>query len=547
MSDFVSVNHNYVFLEGGTGIRIGLALYHVLSSRAYARGGASENWKFIFETMDAGPEEIKTLLRLLEADEKAVFRSPMFFFAYLKLAEKVRDRLARNKEMTLADISTKWLSEQLLVTIEQLILNYEGGYFRDQQLASFISSVAVECALNTEEDKKAGFQAVLDDVIASNNTYEVRVAFAGSGIGGEGVTNLCTHPYVIKELCIRHVMDELRMHRKQAEEYVEKILKIAVVMTGSAFRFPAVKTLTQDVASLVAGTLQNYPEESARAVNLFYLLEHDACPVQADDASECAEQHKRAHAIELVAAASIDDFFSRSTEDASKKQCPVFPHYSFPGRSRTTWSSLGLSPEYRENLTARLRFDAALFYWIRPQLIVSSEERSKGKLYESEFLMRMFHARSPKALEDILLRSEIDLDRDILNPLKALLYKERQFLKYLREISLTGKNWETGAMPSPGYGTALFPVDRIEHMLNSPDIRDFGEMTGFSFDALSECPPDPLSKKAEDNIYHTRLTMDKLRRQTVYNKHGRPGTFAEVMASIYGICSSRKEKHFGIF
>ncbi len=547
MNNSASVSHNYVFFEGGTGIRIGLALYHVLSSRAYARRGAAENWRFIFETMDAGAEEVKVLMRLLESDEKADFYRSGFFFVYLKLAEKVRDRLARNKSMTLADIAPEWLRNELLVTARQLVLDYEGGYYRDQQLASFIASVAVDCALKTEEDKKAGFSAVVDDVIASNNTYEVRVALAGSGIGGEGVTNLCTHPFVLKDRCIRQVMEDLRMQREQAEEYVGRILKIAVVMTGGAFRFPAVKTLSQDVSGLVAGTLRSYPEKSAQAVNLFYLLEHDACPVQADMASECAQQHKRAHAIELVAAAAIDDFFCRSTEAVSKKQCPVFPHYSFPGNSRTTWSTLRLPQEYRNSLTARLRFDAALFYWLRPQLIVSSEERNNGKLYESEFLMRMYHAKTPRALENHILRNEVDLDREILIPFRALLYKEKQFLKYLREISLTGKNWETGAMPSPAYGTALFPTDRIEHMLNTPDIKDVGGMTGFSFDALSECPPDPLTGKTEDNLYHTRLTMDKLRRKNVYNHGGRPGTFAEVMTGIYEICSSRKETHFGIF
>ena len=93
-------------------------------------------------------------------------------------------------------------------------------------------------------------------------------------------------------------MKDLRMEQKQAKAYVEQNLKIAVIMTGSAFRFPAMNGLDQDVAGLVAGTLRNFPEDSAEAVNLFYLLEHDQCPVQVTKASDSREQYKHAHAIE---------------------------------------------------------------------------------------------------------------------------------------------------------------------------------------------------------------------------------------------------------
>lgn len=542
------INHNYVFGEGGTGVRILLAIYQYMSCKAYARKGSTDNWKLIYETMDAGAEEIEELMKLLKADKEIDFCDPSFFFAFLKLAERVKDELAKDKTMSLDKIAPEWFKNELLLTREQLLRDLLGGYYRDLTLGSVVSAVAMKCALETPEDKKAGFQAIVDDVIASNNTYEVRVVFTGSGIGGEGRTNICAHPAMLKALCINRVMEELKMQHAQAKAYVENILKIAVVMVGSAFRFPALKGLDQDIAGLVAGTLRNFPDDSAEAVNLFYLLEHDMCPVQASAPSDSGEQHKHAHAIELVAVASIENFFQRDSEKASKKQCPVIPHYSMPGKALTNWENLGLPEEYRQYISARLRFDAALFYWIRPQLLVTSEERATGKMYGSEILARMFKVKSPKQVEDAIIASGMDFDTEVLKPLKALIAKETMFLQYLKDVSLTGKNWETGAMPSPDCGTDLFNVSRIDHMLQEdPDIRDYGGMTGFKFDDLTACPKNTGTGKAEDNLYATKLTMDKLRNRTTYNDRGSRKTFSEVLESVYDICSERKEKRHGFF
>lgn len=541
-------NHNYVFGEGGTGVRVLLATDHYLSSRAYARKGTTENWKLIYETMDAGAEEIDELQKLQRADKEIDFYGTSYTVELLKLAESVKEVLARDRMMSLEKIAPEWFRNELLFTGEQLGRNLLGGYYRDLTLGSVVSAAAMKCALETNEDKRAGFRAVVDDVVASNNTYEVRVVFTGSGIGGEGRTNICAHPAMLKELCIDRVMEDLKMQRQQARAYVERNLKIAVVMIGSSFRFPALKGLDQNIADLVAGTLRNFPDDSAEAVNLLYLLEHDCCPVQASKPSDSGEQHKHAHAIELVAVASIENFFLRDTEDASKKQCPVIPHYSMPGRAFTNWENLGLPEEYRRDLTARLRFDAALFYWIRPQLIVTSDERNAGKLYESEILARMFKVKTPKQVEDAILTSGMDLDQEIIKPLRALLAKEAMFLKYLREISLTGKNWETNTMPSPDCGTALFDVESIGHMLKDPDITAFGGMTGFQFDDLTRCPENTQTGKREDNLYATRLTMDKLRKNTVYNKHGKRKTFQEILSNIYDLCSERREiRKYGFF
>jgi len=247
----------------------------------------------------------------------------------------------------------------------------------------------------------------------------------------------------------------------------------------------------------------------------------------------------------------MEDFFSLSTEHASKKHCPVIPHYSRPGNALTNWENLGLPEEYRQYLSARLRFDAALFYWLRPQLIQAPEENDPDKIYEAEFLARMFKVKTPRKVKEAVLNSSVDLEEEIRKPLKALLAKETMFLEYLGEISLTGKNWETDS--TPAYGSTLFNTERIEEMIGKEigkkaDIRERGGMTGFQFDELTMCPADRRTEQREENIYNTRLTMDELRKQVKYFEHGNPRPFQDILRDIYEICSERKERrHYGIF
>lgn len=564
MPENVMLNHNYVMAEGGTGVRTLLAAHMYLSSKAFATdGNGIENWKFMYETMDAGAEEIEQLQKLVRLDEESIFCDPHYSFHFCRLAEKVKEKLAGDNTMSLEKIAPAWYRNGLLLTKEQLERDLLGGYYRDLTLGSVVSSAAMQCALETEEDRRAGFRAIANDVVASNNTYETRVVMVGSGIGGEGRTNLCTHPAMLRKLCVERVMKDLRMEQKQAKAYVEQNLKIAVIMTGSAFRFPAMNGLDQDVAGLVAGTLRNFPEDSAEAVNLFYLLEHDQCPVQATKASDSREQYKHAHAIELVAVAAMEDFFSLGTKHASKKHCPVIPHYSRPGNALTNWENLGLPEEYRQYLSARLRFDAALFYWLRPQLIQAPEEGNPDKIYEAEILARMFRKKTSRQVKEAVLSSGMDLEEEIVEPLKALLAKETMFLEYLGEISLTGKNWETDS--TSAYGSTLFDTERIEEMTGKEigkkaeekdeekikkkaDICEHGGMKGFQFDDLTMCPADRRTGQSEGNIYNTGLTMDELRKWVKYFEHGNPRPFQDILRDIYEICSERKERrHYGFF
>ncbi len=527
--------NKFVFALGGSGLRVVLAKHHVLTSRAY-KDSFETDCKIVYEMMDGGSSEIKEVLHALTLDKESFFHDPNYCFEFVKLSEDIKRRLQKSQDLLLRDILPDWFLNKLLLTEEELDRTLHGGYFRDLTLGSFVSSVAVQCGLGTEADKKAGFTAVIDSVVNSQNS-ETRVAMVGSLFGGEGRLNLCTYPAILKELCVEKVMEVYSLDRSSALTYVEDHLKIALIGIGAAFRFPenpeSKENLNQDISGLVSGTLKNYSKESANAVNLFYFLEHDFCPVQAEKEASHGEQYKHAHAIELVAVSAIEDFFQRETERVSKKQCPVFPYYSLPkpiGKQMTNWENLALPLHYRKELSARLRFDAALFQWLAPELNLTPEERSSGKLYESDFLGRMFNSGSnPKKLKKRIEKADYIVDDKIINPLKALLLKETYFLRYLSDVSQTGRHWNnTDSNARSEYGTDLFNLKMIDDLLKG-EVDDSGHMKSYRLDDLTKC--------GEGNLYHTDLTLDKLRTKITYHHRNEPRAFSEILDDIYELCS----------
>lgn len=535
----------HAFLCGGTGEMCGRSFVMMRDSLALFYKGLEEKLDILYETMDAGGEVIGEIIKILAADEELGFRDPHTRLAFLELAAKVKAKLQKNEEFNLMHAAPEWFRDELLLTKEELEFELDKGYGRNLILGSLVAGLALECAEGTKEDNAAGFKAVADEVVDSNGSYEVRVAFVGGGNGGEGRINLCLHPAILKSMCVDAVMENLHLQEDQAKQYVDRTLKIAVIMTGAAFRFPRISGLEQDVAGLVAGTLENYPENSARAVDAFYLLEHDRMPVQADKASYGGPQYKHAHAIEIVAFAALEDFFARTDEDFERlknnpddltDKVPIIPHYSLPGHAKTNWVNLGVPEDYRRALSARLRFDAALFYWLRPQLELTSEQLQKGEIYASEFLCKMYGEKTARKLQ--ASASYEELEEKVIKPFKILIARERQYLRWLKDIALTGTDWEKNNPSGNGSEADLFPVGEIIRMLENPDVSQCGGMTGFCLDRLTECE--------EGNEYLTKLTLDKARKLK-YVENGKPRAFLGIMSELYDICADRRGRKSWLF
>ena len=98
-------NMNYVFLEGGTGVRVGLAVCHLADCKAYASKGKAEGWNMVYETMDAGAEEIGEILKLLSDDEQLDFCDPFINFSFLKMADRVKKNLQEEGDFCLETLT----------------------------------------------------------------------------------------------------------------------------------------------------------------------------------------------------------------------------------------------------------------------------------------------------------------------------------------------------------------------------------------------------------------------------------------------------------
>lgn len=528
----------HLVLEGGTGEMIGQTMIYIRDSLALLHKGNEDRLDIYYPTIDSGGAALGAIRRLMEDSTLRSFRDPGTTFGLAEVSEGVREELKRqnrNADFCLREVGPEWFRGQTLLTEEALSFDLSQGYGRDQILGSLVSGLAFDTARGSKADKEVGFESIVNEVIDSDRNDTVYVILAGSAHGGEGVTNLSLHPARLKEMCVEAVQKEKRLHPQAAEAYVEEVLRIGLVMVGAAFHFPRIDGLDQDISGLVAGALQNYPADSAAALDAFYLLEHDTMPVQAERPSYGNDQYKHAHAIELAACAALEHFVNMPEDDLAKLRrgtapedlCPLIPHYSLPGNRKTNWKNLRLPAAWREALSARLRYDAMILFWMRPQLIPGTGQGGVDRIFESEILHKMYGVSKPA---DLRMRVSIDeLETSVLFPFRRLLERELLFLTWLRDISLTGLNWESGQLPEKTACADLFPVEMINLLLRKKpsQFRELGGMTAFDLDSLTVC--------GEGNLYSTRATPDRIRNKIRFRKNGKPLPFMEIIGTLYDL------------
>lgn len=494
----------------------------------------------IYETMDAGGKFIGNIQKLMAANRALDFRNPDFRLLFLKVSDARKTKSNGQEEpYNLRSVADPWYHNQLLFTNDELDFDLTKGYGRNLKIGSFSCIHSLHRAMENSKDKLEGLQAIIDEVVNANNLYQVMVPYIAGGGGGEGRTNICKHPALLRKMCIKAVMQDRHLTEEQAIAYVERTLKIAVILIGSAFRFPRGGNLDQDVSGLVAGTLANYPEDSEKAVNAFYLLEHDAMPVQAEkfcDGSD--DKYRHHHAIELLAFYAIQDFYEKSDEEMTVKG-PYIARYSSPGNGKTTWKTLALPDIVPKALGNRLFFDAMLIHWLKPQLLPAASGSGSlvnSTVFGSEFLGKLYGTKKSRELERAVSYEE--LEEQVLKPFSILLDRELLFLEWLRDICLTGKNWENGEMPTEDMKTELFPVSEIEKLIRAATESNRPEpLSSFQLDRLTECNGKSL--------YYTRLTPDKIRTRMKYRDGRHPKPFSVLMEELYDICADRKEKRHG--
>lgn len=532
----------HIKLNGGSGEAVGETSIHIMDTLSLAQKPFL-NADLLYETTDAGGECLGNIKRLLDLDQKLNFRSAQTQLDFLNLSELIRSA-NQNKDngsaLTIGSCLPEWYRDGSILPKDCLEFDLTNGLNRNQPAASLMGDQLIDCSLRAP-DSHHGLRALIEEVVNANESTRSMLAMPGCGFGGEGRSYLCEQPAVLKQRCIEAVKEKRHLTEEDAVRHVEKVLKMAVFMLGDAYQFPENKGQDQDISGIVKSTLKNYPRESAKALTSFYFLDHDEMPVLAEKASTGGAQFKHHHAIEVVAFLMMQNFFHKE-EDEFQISGPILPHYSLPGNRKANWDNLRLPDAWRLALEARSRFDAAVCLWLYPQLLQPVLENRPEELYSSEFLIRLYGVKNDRQLKERI--SYDDLNRDVLEPFRLLYEREMMFLRWLRDISLTGKNWRTDT-PDTAITSAdlqrknLFPVTMLTHLIDGTSVNQLGRLSGFQLDSMTECE--------EGNLYHTGLTLDILRNSLKYTEHKKPRAFTDILGDMYDICASTgKEKKHGI-
>ena len=532
----------YIFLEGGTGLRVGLAVTHMMCCmNMYQKNNYSMNdWNMIFETMDSGNEELTQITKMVSVTDNAVCEGtlkaiyPDVKFQDIRIPNEMLARrgMPVNAKIPLKQVVNTWYDNHLLLTPQQMEQDLLGGYYKDLCRGRFISGASFDTAVSKEETlvsgQKVGFQYISDKVANADGNGDIRVVFVSSAIGGEGRTNITSHPEKLIRLCMEK-LEHRGYTRTNAETHIKNVLKIAVIMTGSVFSFPNKNSgKPADVRNLVIGTFKSYPESLAQKINIFYLLEHDHMTIQSERYSDSGAQAKHAHAIELVAVSMIHNFFDRTRGDLSGNYKTVIPYYSIPlsyrlphnpnEKDETTWDTLKLFKSYKEAILSRIRFDEVLFHYIASQALSEN-------IIVTELLRNMFHERNVNRISRYIQEIPYNTEKKIKEPIRKILEIERLWLNYMRDICLTGKDWSAGGDIS-AFKTHLDPitVNNIDNMLSENRL----EINTFSLTTL----------QTETGFLRRGVTIEKAKNVN-YTRGGHiPREITDILNDIYQNCKN---------
>ncbi len=524
----------YAKLNGGSAEAIGETIIQVTDTLALKQEPVLP-LNLIYETTDAGGEFLGNILRLMEMNRKLNFRSPQIQFAFLNLSERIRSAkktTGKESALTIGSCLPEWYRDGSIIPDDCLKFDLSNGLNRNQPSASLLSDQLIECTLSAPASHH-GTRALIEEVVNASESTEHMLAEPGNGFGGEGRNNVCEHPDVLKRCCIDEVKEKRHLTEEDAARHVENVLKTAVIMIGPAYQFPENKGQDQDIRGIVKNTLKYYPRESAKALDAFYYLDHDEMPVLAEKASTGGAQFKHHHAIEIVAFLMMQNFFHKTDTELQIKG-PIIPHYSLPGNYETNWNNLRLPDTWMLAFGWRLRFDAAVCLLLSPQLLRPVLENKPEDLYSSEFLIRLYGVKNSRQLKKRV--SYDTLNREVLEPFRLLYNREIMFLRWLRDICLTGKDWRNPVITASDLQRKnLFPVDKITHLIDGTSVSQLNGLSGFQLDSLTACD--------EGNLFQTGLTLDYLRTHLKYTEGKKPRAFTDIMGDLYDLCApTGKEK-----
>lgn len=516
------IYEHYIIYIGGTSVRQAIANTHLrFMEQLYGNGSGVVPVHTIVPAMDQSNPDINLLEKIFK-DEKTILGTDQYI-SIIRLYDYIgqpqddsrQDRKVRT-DSRFGEFDHPILNNHLYLPSAVDDLEITHGYCSNQAAGAIVAPQAFEKAVE-DDTVKNGLNKIIEQVVNSNGNQVIHVVLCGaSGWGAEGRTHTNILPEYLFRKCVGKLVGAGRMSEKEAEQHVLDHLLFDVIMHGSYFRFPALDK-DKDVKRLTRETLVNFDLSSAEHIHAFGLIEHDLTCVLAEKPSEYGNQYRHAHAGELAAFDMTEKFI----QDPNTEKCCVLPHYAAAG-PQTNWSTLGVSDEMRRMIISFIRFYAVLEYFLKPQLGTCIADIKEKDLYNTRFMARVYknYGNDLKSF-----RTRDDLEKEILTPFWTMYRRAREIVRWIYEISLTGKDWETCDTTLAEEYTSLFNVEELDRLLNFS--KPLPRIDQFNLDSLSECK--------EGNPASTGLTPDNVILRLNPSIPGDQYTFMDIMMEIYRI------------
>ena len=528
---------HYLIYIGGTSVRQAMANSHYRFMEWLYRRESEKRSEFdvchnIVPAMDQANPDLALLEKITEAEKLLIggeTHLAVIRLSDMQVQAQAEAEPGQKTQQTsrFGDNRSPLIRDNIFFPEQYKELDTKHGYFSIQSLGSVIGPIVFEKAFEARNDKVSELAGIVDKVINSNGNQAVHVILCGASTwGGEGRTHTNILPGLLHRKCVDKLVETGRMTENVADQHVREHLLIDSIMHGAYFRFPELEK-DKDVNQLTEETLANFDTDSSSRIHTFALIDHDLPCVLAEKPSDYGEQFRHAHAAELVAC----DITEKCIQEPFSGQRCILPHYAVAG-PWTNWEALAVSDDTRRMMVSFLRFFAVLAYFLRPQLGTGLADISEEDLYYTRILAIAYGAYG-RDLEELKTRD--DIEAEVLVPFWTMYQRAEMIVNWIYEISVTGRDWQTGDDALACKYTSLFNVDEIRSLLNMDREETGREKSRREEPRIDQFNLDVLSACEEGNPASTGLTPDKVILQLGSRTLSDQYTFTDLMKDIYDI------------
>lgn len=520
---------NYLIAGGGTGAMVGMTYIGMMDAYAMYSGKDDIKLNIILPEVDQLCTEAKMLKRTSEINMKlraGLFRSSDTTVQSIQLADTMKSKGAQ----TYYSLDEPLFSKELFQPKRELDRPIDGFYR--------ISTTAAMAAPLCNKKFISEIDNVCREIADASNNKAVRIGVVATTWGSEGQHFLNSAiPEIVKKT--REILEKDKGVRgKEADSHLREHLETALFLVGPCNRFPTQRNLDDDIEARNIGFLQFMPEQLRNSVDKYFLFDHDNGTVSADDIILSNDQKKHFTALELDVAYTIFMYYSGVISRIDTQGNVITTLYGTPGNDKTDRNSMTLKSDMWRALDSRLRWDACLFYVIRPEL--GSETY---KVEEDEWKNSSFVSTYYRRAKNITYIPDLDTIRsDIYKDYIQLIQREEDFAKMMRDIAFTRTKWDEQdnerVYIDRNNDTKLYSFDDIERL--SPLNKTIQKL--INENKLSEMNQpnysyalDSLTTKIEGYNYDTRLTVREANAR-LKKRMGRNMSFLQVAIELFNIC-----------